>query len=517
MAAETSSPAKEGGLTRPERRIVIGVSIAVAATFTVMASFNYMLNPMLEDLGLTSEDAGFALQLPNLAAILVVFSAGVLGDRLGQRRVITFAAIAFIVGSVLVACAPAMPVITVGLLVEGVGASAITIVALGLLSSRIEEPGARASAFAAFGAVNPLVYLVIPLAAGIAVHYVTWRMVPLLWAVFGVLALAATRKLLPTNDVMMGTGELATPLLAGIAVMAGVQWISWTNNLGIANSQTLAALVVTLLALAATAITYRRAKQPSLALGVLRKGAMPVLLIIVLLAPFANLWFYMMLAFQHVYGLNAVETAVVMLPAQVTGVLGAVIARALLARKGVTWAGTILLIAVGISLLLTLTVRQGSPVWVPALVVALFSATAIATSVPLTNAVMDSAGPNESGSASAMRGAAGSIGAALGVVLMGSVVFGAVQANMVDEIAATGQPPQKAASMVAELEAASQAPNPASPYPIPAEEEEFLKDAFARSMLNGIYADGVVGAGIAFASAGLFFVSRRKQRQQPGG
>lgn len=513
----TPDSANAHGLTRSERRIVVGVAMIVAATFTVSASFNYIMGPMLDDLGLTAEDASVALQLPNLAEILVVFSAGVLGDRLGQRRVITYSAVAFIVGSLLVSIGPSMPLISVGLLVGGVGASAITIVALGLLGARIEAPGARASAFAVFGAINPMVYLVMPVLAGIAVQHLTWRMVPMLWAVFGLLALVATRRLLPTNQVLVGAGEVATPLLAGVTVMVAVQWITWTNNLGIAAPPTLAALVVTILALSATAITYRRSQHPTLGLGVLRRGAMPALLIIVLLAPFANLWFYMVLSFQHVYGLGAVETAIAMVPAQLAGILGAVAARTLMARRGVTWAGTVLLVAVGVSLLLTLTLRPESPLWLPIIVVALFSAAAIATSIPLTNAVMNAANPEESGSASAFRGAAGSIGAALGVVLMGSVVFGAVRANMVDEMIATGRSPEAAAALVSELESASEAPDPSSPYPVPAQEQEYVKSAFSRSMLNGLYADGVAGAGIAFGSAGLFFVSRRRLRREPAG
>ena len=46
---------------------------------------------------------------------------------------------------------------------------------------------------------------------------------------------------------------------------------------------------------------------------------MSLLLIVVILVSFANLWFYLTIGFEYIYGLDALATAVAMLPARRPG------------------------------------------------------------------------------------------------------------------------------------------------------------------------------------------------------
>ena len=78
----TVTAGSTGGLGR----LVLGVCIVAGASMSVTASLNYLLKPMLEDLGVTREDASPALAIPSIAAILVVFLAGILGDRMGRKN-----------------------------------------------------------------------------------------------------------------------------------------------------------------------------------------------------------------------------------------------------------------------------------------------------------------------------------------------------------------------------------------------------------------------------------------------
>jgi predicted MFS family arabinose efflux permease len=454
-------------LSRSQRQMVIGVCLAVAGSATVSATVRYMLPPMLEDLDLTRAEAGLALEIPSVAAILVVFLAGVLGDRLGQRRVITFGALAFLGGSVVVAVAPSIVGVSIGLLGEGIGASTMSIVALGMLGSRLQSGRARAAAFAAYAAVNPIVHLTMPLAAGAAVDRVGWRFVPLVWIVVGLTIVFAARFLLPREGGTGGSGELLTPLLAGVGLAAGVVSISRMRSQGITAPAPLAFSFVAALALLACVLVYRRRRSPSLQVSVLRRGAFPILLIIVVLAPFANLWFYMMLVFEYVYDTTATATAALMVPAEVAGIVGAALAGRLIARKGVRLSGTVLLLATAVTLLLTLLVRPDSPIWVPALVVALFAGAAVAASIPVTNALMNAAPPDQSSGAAAFRGAASNIGNALGVALMGALVFGTMQQSFVAELTDAGVREDSAEWVMEYIEENSRSPDPAARYPIP--------------------------------------------------
>ncbi len=64
----------------------------------MLVSFNYVLTPMLSDLGLTQAQASVALSIPSIASLLIVFLAGRLGDSLGHRLVLTWMRVAFMVG-----------------------------------------------------------------------------------------------------------------------------------------------------------------------------------------------------------------------------------------------------------------------------------------------------------------------------------------------------------------------------------------------------------------------------------
>lgn len=153
--------------------------------------------------------------------------------------------------------------------------------------------------------------------------------------------------------------------------------------------------------------------------------------------------------------------------------------------------------------------------WQPVIVMCLFGATSVAASIPVTNAIMNTAPVRDSGTASALRGAASSVGAALGRALMGGMVLGGVQQVLVDEIVAVVESAEDPAELAQRLEALDADPNPASADPLLSGQAEQAQEAFARAMLSGIRLDGVTGAGIAVVCAGLFWVSQRGRREIP--
>ena len=165
-------------------------------------------------------------QLPSIAGLLVIFLAGILGHRWGERRFITRCGILFTVGNAVVAVAPVMAVAVAGLVLESIGASGFIVVALALLSSRVSDKEARASAFSTYAMVGPIVYLAMPLLAGVLLDHSSWRLVAAVWALSGLVILMASRKYLPTAEGPRDSRELLTPALAGVLLMAAVQTLS---------------------------------------------------------------------------------------------------------------------------------------------------------------------------------------------------------------------------------------------------------------------------------------------------
>lgn len=246
------------GLTSTQRRLITGIAVIAGATTMVSAAYNYILDPMLDAFNATESQASLLRQLPSIAALLVVFLAGVLGDRFGDRRVLYAGGALFTAGSLLVAVAPVFALAALGMVVQSIGTSITFVVALGLLSARISDPAGRASAFSVFAIISPVIYLLLPVIAGALVDNRTWRLVPLIWTLGGLVMIWACWRLLPPDEQIRGGGELVTPVIAGLVLAAGVQTINSASNAGATAPDTLIRLGLTVTGLVVLAILYAR-------------------------------------------------------------------------------------------------------------------------------------------------------------------------------------------------------------------------------------------------------------------
>jgi hypothetical protein len=150
-----------------------------------------------------------------------------------------------------------------------------------------------------------------------------------------------------------------------------------------------------------------------LSLAALHSGGMLILLAVVLIVPFVDLWFYMTIGYQSVYDATALQTALLMVPAQLAGVIGGLVSRKIIQARGITFTGILLLIVLSASVLTTLAVTVESPIWFLVAVMSLYAAASVGAAVPVTNSIMNAAPVGEEGNASAFRGASIYIGTAL--------------------------------------------------------------------------------------------------------
>ena len=134
-------------MDREQRRLILAVCVAGVSFLALGASFTYVMDDMFVDLQATSQQEDLMRQAPSLAALLVVFVAGSIGHRLGERRVLVACGLLSVAGFALVLVATSMTWATIGLLVADGAHSAMAVVGLGLVSSMISGKDARASAF----------------------------------------------------------------------------------------------------------------------------------------------------------------------------------------------------------------------------------------------------------------------------------------------------------------------------------------------------------------------------------
>lgn len=499
-------------LTAAERRLITGVVIIGSAFTTVAAAYNYVIGPMLDGLGASESQTSLLRQLPSIATLLVVFLGGVLGDRFGDRKVLYVSSILFTASSLVVAAAPDFRIAAAGLIVQSAALSAGAVVALGFLAAQISEPSSRASAFSVFAIVKPAIYLFVPIIAGALVDSRTWRLVPALWAVSGLVAIWACR-LLPHTHRPRGSSELTTPILAGVVLSLVVQTINSGANTGWLSSDTLTRFGLAVVGLIALVILYRRVDSPSLSLAALRKGGMLILLAVVLLVPFATLWFYFTMGYQYIFGLSTLQTALAMIPAQLAGIVGALITRKVLQRRGVRFTGTATLAGFVGSLLLLLVIQATSPLWLVMGVVSIYGAVITSTSIPITNAIMNTAPAGEEGSASAWRTAASEIGMAVAVLFTMGILLTTVTTSLTGQLSAQGMATAQSKQIVDGILDGASTENLSSQYSVPVDDVEAISADLAVSIVDGLHVIGLAGAGIALLCTGIFnFAVRWEER-----
>ncbi len=204
-------------------RLILTVCLAASSTSVVSAGMTYLLVPLLGDLGITHDEALNALVIPGIGALLLVFVAGVIGSRFGERRTIGVAASTYFAGALLVAIAPNISVVTLGLLIVSCSGITLAIVSLSLLNSRITEPAHRATAFATLGMVVPAVFIAVPILSGAIAQFASWRWIPVLWAALAAFIVLAAVVLLEPMDRSKQRQEFVSPILAGLLLAAGLQ------------------------------------------------------------------------------------------------------------------------------------------------------------------------------------------------------------------------------------------------------------------------------------------------------
>jgi MFS family permease len=414
-------------MTSFQRRITLTIAVIVGLTLLVATGLTFLVEPMAEDLSLSDDAVERALVAPTIASLLVVFIAGRAGDRLGQRRTIVVAGAVFTIGSVVLATAQAEHGVDVGLALCGAGAIVIQVAALSLLQRVAPDGKAHVAAFTTFGVVFPIAFLALPIATALLLAVVDWRWVPVTWAISGVVVIVLAVLLLDRGETRGATGEWASPILAGVALMAGTRVLDELGANPVDGRVILIGASVCVAAILACLVVVRTAKNPGFSLRPILGTMMRPLMIGVALVTLIQILTYVSISMEYLYEMTPFEASLAIAPAQIGAILGAkVVAGRLTDRWGAGPAGRGLLLVTGAVMLLLVFMQPSTPAWYLVLVSTLFSLTGMAALTVLNLDIMGRAPAGSTGAVSAFRTAASSVGSALSMAVLGAVVLSSV-------------------------------------------------------------------------------------------
>ncbi|MEU5609243.1 MFS transporter [Streptomyces sparsogenes] len=430
-----SRPESQGQPEQPEARGRQGVQLLALALGFVMATLDVTIinvaGPQLRtglDLslaGLTWVVDGYVLVFASLLLL-----AGSLAGRFGARRVYLTGLGLFTAASLVCAVAPVAAVLVAGRLAQGAGAALFMPSSLTLLMNAFPGGPQRARVLGVWSAIVSTAAGVGPAVGGLLVGGLGWRSIFLINLPVGLAALVLARRYvapLPGRAVPLGAGGHALGLVALAALAYG---LIQGPETGWDAAPVLAAFAVALLAGAAFAVRERAPGTTARVLpGELFANAhfstANAVGFLFNLGCYGGM-FMLGLFLQNARGASPLEAGLQLLPTQMVFLLGNILYARLGHRVGnrAALAGSLLYSAAG-TIALALVLSPDLPYWVLAVVLGAFNTGLGVASPAMTGALMDAAGREHAGIASATLNANRQIGTLVGIAVMGAVLAGA--------------------------------------------------------------------------------------------
>ncbi|WP_295839170.1 DHA2 family efflux MFS transporter permease subunit [uncultured Microbacterium sp.] len=425
---------------------LVFISIAVSLIIVDSTIVNVAVPSIVEELGISSTEVQWVQEAYTLvfASFLLVF--GSLADRFGRRRLLLLGVAVFAIASIGAALAPTGGLLILARLVQGIGGSMILPTTLSLINATFRGRE-RGIAFAVWGSTIGGMAAIGPLLGGWLTTAFSWRWafginIPLgLIIVIGVLATVAESRS-DRVERIDGVGALLSvltmaPLVFGLIEGRTYGWWTvdtaptvgdWTWPLPLSPVPLAFALsAVALAAFVAWGVRrQRRGRSTLLAFGLFRIASFRngnIAAAVVSLGEFGII-LALPLWLQFVVGFDALQTGLLLLALAIGSFVASGIAGALSGRVAPVWIvrGGLLAEIVGVAGV-AFTIGPDAT-WGP-LIPFLFVygvGVGLATA-QLTGVVLAEVPPAASGQASGTQSTSRQLGAALGVAVLGTVLF----------------------------------------------------------------------------------------------
>ena len=438
----TSAPPTTSPIGITSRRAWLALTVLMAGSFMSLLDttiVNVALPTIQQGLGASESTLAWIISGYALAFGLVLIPAGRIGDRFGHKWVFFTGLLVFTGASLWAGLAQDEAHLIVSRVVQGLGGG-IFFPAVTAFIQLMFPPMKRGRAFAILGAVIGVSSALGPIVGGLLIEAIGedtgWRWIFVINLPIGILALVAAVVLLPAGaeGKKLSTDVVGLVLLAGSLVAILVPliqgqdegWPLWTYL-------SLAGGVVLLVLFAFwERSVVARGQEPLVPPHLFSHKAFTggVILALVYFAAFTSIFFAISLLWQAGLGHSALESGLVSVPFAVGSIVGASQSDRLAQRLG----RTVLSIGVGLLsvglialwLLLLLVPTADLTNWLllgPLLVAGFGSGLFIAPNNRFIIATVDRA---EAGAASGVIGTMQRIGSAIGIAVIGSILFAGV-------------------------------------------------------------------------------------------
>lgn len=432
---------------------LVTVSLAVALIIVDSTIVNVAIPSIVDDLGIDSTTVQWVQESYTLVFASLLLLVGTLADRVGRRRMLTIGVVVFVVASIAAALAPNGELLVAARVVQGVGGATMLPVTLSILNATFTGRE-RGIAFAVWGSTIGGMAAVGPLLGGWLTESFSWR-----WA-FGInlpigviiligIALFVTESKADKPPAMDVVGATLSIVLFGSLVFGLIEgrgygwWTSdtppewWTWEI----SPIPFVFALTLLALVAFVLWGRlrekRGRAAMLPFDLLRIRSFRngnIVALIVSLGEF-GLILALPLWLQNVLGYSATQTGLVLVALAVGSFIASGAAGATAGRLPAVWvvrAGLLAEIA-GI-VVIALVVGVDTPWFAVAGGLLLYGFGVGLATAQLTGVILADVPVERSGQGSGTQSTSRQVGSALGIAILGTVLFTSLGAGVADRL-----------------------------------------------------------------------------------
>lgn len=435
-SADVGSDAEDAG--HPRRWLILGVLVV---SLIVVVLDNTVLNVALKTLadpvhglGAAQSDLAWMINSYTLVFAGLLFVLGVLGDRIGRKRILVIGMVVFGAASLLSAYAQNPDQLIWSRALMGAGAAAMMPSTLSLLRAVFSERefpralGIWSGAVGVGGAIGPIV-------GGALLERFWWGSVFLINVPVVAVGLVMILLVAPESKGRQGRPDLVGMALSVVALVLITYGVieagdsgSWT---GLEVWGTIAGGVAGLAAFIWWELrTPYASLDPRLFLD--RRFASASALIALVFFAMLGLFFFMTFYIQIVRDRTPLQAGLLFLAFGVGMMVFSPLSSTFVKRFGTRAVGLVGLTLVGLVFLAIAQVRVDTPLWMIVVLFFVQSAGMANLMPPAMNTMMQSVPREQAGVASALSNTLRQVGGALGVAVLGTVMAQAYQSRIAD-------------------------------------------------------------------------------------
>lgn len=405
--------------------LMFSLLIVVLDNSILNVAVKTIASPAPTGIGATQSELEWAINSYTLVFAGLLFTAGLLGDRIGRKKVLLAGILVFGIGSALAAFSASPGELITWRALMGFGAAFVMPATLAVLMN-VFERDEQPKAIGIWAGSVGLGIAIGPITGGLLLEHFWWGSIFLVNVPVVVIALVAMAVLVPdSRDPKPGKVDPVGVALSIVGLVLLVYGIIRGGELAdFTDTTVLLAIVGGLLVLAGFVWHEKRSSHPAIDITYFREPAFAAAVAAIALVFFAlmGVTFFSAFYLQSVRGYTALESGLLIVPLAAAQMVFAPRARLVVDRFGARAVCTVGMLLVAAGLASFALFDTGTPVWVMCLVFFVQGTGMAHIMPPVTVAVMQALPREKAGSGSAINNTFRQVGGALGIAVLGSVL-----------------------------------------------------------------------------------------------